>query len=236
MRVHEPLGARHVRRVAGVEEHDVVAAVRLGSLERPRAAAAAHGARHGLIAESGLAVRSGIPKVATSLLLVLLVAVFRVDHERLGHGRVRGRVVFADGILVPRERGREIGFSRERRDQQEPVRRGGSIQHAVPADIPALRPLQTSVARVIHVPVPPFEPETRGSVLGVEAECQRLFRAFLGSIDRSIGRSTSLAVKVVARTRRTRPLEFVARSWWRGRGTRRDAPRHPSHSTARGAT
>ena len=47
-------------------------------------------------------------------------------------------------------------------------------------------------------------------------------RSFLGSI------ATSLAVTVVARTRRTRPLEFVARSWWRGRGTRRDAPRHPS--------
>ena len=191
VRVHEPLGARHVRRVAGVEKHNVVAAVGLGSLERPRAAAAAHGARHGL---RRVVVYFGAFADASTVLvlLVLLVALLRVDDERLGQGRVRGRVFFADGILVPPQRRREIGFSRQRRDQQEPVRRGGSIQHAVPADIPALRPLQTSVARVIHVPVPPFEPETceseRGRRGGVSASVSCEY-VFLGS------NATSLAVK-----------------------------------------
>jgi hypothetical protein len=129
---------------------------------------------------------------ASTVLLLLVVALLRVDDERLGQGRVRGCVFFADGILVPPQRRREIGFSRQRRDQQEPVRRGGSIQHAVPADISALRPLQTSIARVIHVPVPPFEPETceseRGRRGGVSkaVSCEYVF---LGS------NATSLAVK-----------------------------------------
>ena len=53
-----------------------------------------------------------------------------------------------------------------------------------------------------------------------------LLRTFLRSI------ATSNTVTVVARTRRTRPLGFVAHSLWRGRGTRRDETRLATHRIA----